>query len=94
MPLSCAHASCPASVYTRLQPSDCWHPLQEGYVRESLGVAILPASQRPAAEEELAQVRALLRGVRGLGMWGKAIYFWITSLSCRNSVGVAFRGPA
>lgn len=31
--------------------------LQEGYVRESLGVAILPASQRPAEEEEVAQVR-------------------------------------
>lgn len=29
---------------------------QEAYVRESLGVPILPASQRPAAEEELAQV--------------------------------------
>lgn len=31
--------------------------LQEVYVRESLGVAILPASQRPAEEEEVAQVR-------------------------------------
>ena len=33
---------------------------QEAYVRESLGVAIAPASQRPADEEELARVRLLM----------------------------------
>lgn len=36
-------------------PADLTLP-QDAYVRESLGVPILPASQRPSAEEELAQV--------------------------------------
>ncbi|PRW58449.1 isoleucine--tRNA cytoplasmic isoform B [Chlorella sorokiniana] len=38
---------------------------QEGYVRESLGVPILPASQRPAEEEELAQEDHELGGEDG-----------------------------
>ncbi|KAI7845602.1 hypothetical protein COHA_000889 [Chlorella ohadii] len=38
---------------------------QDGYVRESLGTSILPASQRPAAEEELAREDHELGGEDG-----------------------------